>query len=123
MRASGSFDLGNHAPLLRVKNSALPADEFTQIITGQGSGEQSPRDAPRRTPQSVTLVLSSDPENLPPSQLVQSEAPAAESVPATQLLQSVALVFASEPENLPAAQSSHVPTLVCAGNSENLPAS
>jgi hypothetical protein len=87
MRASGSFDLGNHAPLLRVKNSALPADEFTQIITGQDSGEQSPRDAPRRTPQSVALVLS------------------------------------SESENLPAAQSSHVPTLVCAGNSENLPAS
>jgi hypothetical protein len=55
--------------------------------------------------------------------LVQSEAPAAEYVPATQLPQSVALVFASEPENLPAAQSSHVPTLVCAGNSENLPAS
>jgi hypothetical protein len=36
---------------------------------------------------------------------VQTEAPAAEYVPATQLPQSVALVFASEPENLPAEQS------------------
>jgi hypothetical protein len=38
-------------------------------------------------------------------QSVQTEAPAAEYVPAAQLPQSAALVFASEPENLPAAQS------------------
>ncbi len=41
----------------------------------------------------------------PAAQSVQTEAPAPEYLPATQMPQSVALVFASEPENLPAAQS------------------
>jgi hypothetical protein len=44
---------------------------------------------------------------LPAAQSVQTEAPAPEYVPATQLVQSAALVFASETENLPATQLVH----------------
>jgi hypothetical protein len=54
--------------------------------------------------QSLALVFASEPEYLPAAQSVQTEAPAAEYLPATQLPQSVALVLASEPEYLPAGQ-------------------
>ena len=65
---------------------------------------------------------SGEPKNLPATQLVQTEAPAAEYVPAAQLPQSVALVCASEPENLPATQSVQVATEVAPTAAENLPA-
>jgi hypothetical protein len=57
--------------------------------------------------QLLQTVDASEPENSPAAQSVQTGAPAAEYLPATQFPQSAALVFASEPEYLPAPQSVH----------------
>jgi hypothetical protein len=78
----------------------LPAGQLSQA-EAPATAEYLPA---TQSPQSVSLVFASEPENLPGAQGVQTEAPSAEYLPATQFVQTVELVCAGEPKNLPAAQ-------------------
>jgi hypothetical protein len=73
-------------------------------------------------PQSVQTEAPVAAEYLPAAQLVQTEAPAAEYVPASQSVQAAELVCAVKPENLPATQLPQSVALVFASEPENLPA-